>query len=190
MFATDPLPDIRNECEKPQLAIKCRPARPTSAIQRAMIATLPPNNHQHKVIDDMSIEILLLAAAGISAPFIAANAGFAPDMVAILGAALAAIVGLLKASSEKRDWTSKGIVVVGTTVIGSTGPSAAIHWWWPESFARLVWQTWALLGFLSGIIGWMTIWCGILVWDRYQENAWKKAIRKGTSRFIDDEPQP
>jgi hypothetical protein len=150
----------------------------------------PLGNRPKETSDDMSVEILLLAAVGIAAPFIAANSAVAPDMVAILGAVLAAAVGLLKAASEKRDWTQRGIVMVGTTVIGSTGPSAVIHWWWPESFARLVWQTWAILGFLSGIIGWMTIWGGILVWDKYQGKAWERAIRKGTSKFTDDEPQP
>lgn len=150
----------------------------------------PLGNQPEETSDDMSVEVLLLAVVGIAAPFLAANYTVAPDMVAILGAVLASIVGLLKAASEKRDWTARGIIVVGTTVVGSTGPSAVIHWWWPDSFARLLWQAWALLGFLSGIIGWMTIWCGIQVWDKYQESAWKKAIRKGTSRFTDDEPQP
>jgi hypothetical protein len=36
----------------------------------------------------------------------------------------------------------------------------------------------------------MTIWGGILVWDKYQGKAWERAIRKGTSKFTDDEPQP
>jgi hypothetical protein len=143
--------------------------------------------HPKEPSDDMSVELLLLAAIGLSAPFLATVAG-SPDMLAIPGAVLAAAVALLKAVSEKRDWTQKGIVMVGTTVVGSTGPSAVIHYWWPDAIHRLIWQTYALLGFLSGIIGWMTLWCGILLWDKNQKRVLEKEIAK---RFgTQDEIQP
>lgn len=150
-----------------------------------MITAIPPTDPS-KVIDDMSVELLLLATIGLSAPILATSVG-AHDMLAIPGAVLAAAVALLKAISEKRDWTQKGIVMVGTTVVGSTGPSAVIHYWWPEAINRLIWQTYALLGFLSGIIGWMTIWCGIQLWDKNQKRVLEKEIAK---RFgTHDEPQ-
>lgn len=157
-----------------------------------MIATLPPNNCQ---IDDMSVEILLLAAIGISTPIII-HTGNA-DMYAIPGAILAAVVALLKAQSERRDWSQKGIVVVGTTVVGSTGPAAAMHWWYPEAAVKLIPQAHALLGFLSGLLGWLLFWAGYLLLDRRKENVMKAAIKEAERRIglpkfpdPDDEPSP
>lgn len=132
--------------------------------------------HHPQFIDDMSIEILLIAGIGLSAPFLA-NAS-TPDMLAIPGAMLAAVVALFKAIQEKKEWASKGIVVVGSSVVGSTAPSAAVHWFWPESINRIVWQFWGLLGFLSGLIGWAFLWACIQVWDRRQEKIIEKAIKK------------
>lgn len=158
-----------------------------------MITVIPPKDCQ---LDDMSVEILLLAAIGITTPIII-HTGNA-DMYAIPGAILAAVVALLKAQSEKRDWSQKGIVIVGTTVVGSTGPAAAMHWWYPEAAMKLIPQAHALLGFLSGLIGWIIFWAGYLILDRRKENVAKAAIKEverrmgigPTHRDEDDEPQP
>lgn len=131
--------------------------------------------------DDMSVEILLLAAIGITTPIIIQTGN--SEMYAIPGAILAAVVALLKATSEKRDWSQKGIVVVGTTMIGSTGPSAVIHWWYPEAITKLIPQAHALLGFLSGLVGWILFWAGYLILDRRKENVAKAAIKEVERRL-------
>jgi predicted membrane protein len=153
----------------------------------------PLGNHREESSDDMNVEILLLGAIGITAPIILQTGN--PDMFAIPGAILAAVVALLKANSEKRDWSQKGIVVVGTTVIGSTGPAAVVHWWYPEAITKLIPQAHALLGFLSGLLGWLLFWAGYMILDRRKETVMKAAIkeaerRMGVPRIPDDEPQP
>lgn len=155
-----------------------------------MITAIPPNDRQ---LDDMSVEILLLAAIGITTPIIVHTGN--SDMFAIPGAILAAVVALLKASSEKRDWSQKGIVVVGTTVVGSTGPAAVIHWWYPEAITKLIPQAHALLGFLSGLIGWLLFWAGYIALDWRKDKVMKAAIKEaerriGLPKFTDDEPSP
>lgn len=147
----------------------------------AMIQTIP--NHQ-EVLDDMSVEVILLATIGIATPIIVKSGN--PDTFAILGAVLAAIVALLKATSEKREWTQKGIVIVGTTVVGSTAPSAAIHYWWPEAIQKLIWQAWGLMGFISGIVGWMFLWAGILAYDASKERMWQKALKRAEKKISEE----
>jgi hypothetical protein len=155
-----------------------------------MITAIPPNDRHHD--PDMSVEILLLAAVGITTPIIMQTHN--PDMYAIPGAILAAVVALLKAISEKRDWSQKSIVVVGTTVIGSTGPATAMHWWFPDAISKLIPQAHALLGFLSGLLGWLFFWAGYLILDRRKDSMMKAAIKEaekriiGGSRIEDDEP--
>lgn len=134
------------------------------------------HTHHSEFLDDMSIEILLIATIGLTAPFLS-NAS-TPDMLAIPGAMLAAVVALFKAIQEKKEWAAKGIVVVGSSVVGSTAPSAMVHWFWPDSINRIVWQFWGLLGFLSGLIGWAFLWACIMVWDRRQESLIEKAIKQ------------
>jgi predicted membrane protein len=142
--------------------------------------------------DDMSVELLLLAV-GITTPIIIQTGN--AEMYAIPGAILAAVVALLKANHEKRNWSEKGIVVVGTTMIGSTGPTAVIHWWYPEAITKLIPQAHALLGFLSGLLGWLLFWAGYLILDRRKENVAKAAIKEVERRLgipptqHPDEPQ-
>jgi hypothetical protein len=152
----------------------------------------PLGNQPEETSDDMNVEILLLGAIGITAPIIIHTGN--SDMFAIPGAILAAVVALLKANSEKRDWSQKGIVVVGTTVVGSTGPAAVIHWWYPEAITKLIPQAHALLGFLSGLLGWLLFWAGYMILDRRKEHVMKAAIkeaerRMGMPQSRDDEPQ-
>lgn len=130
--------------------------------------------------EDMSVEILLLAV-GIATPIIIQTGN--AEMYAIPGAILAAVVALLKANHEKRNWSEKGIVVVGTTMIGSTGPTAVIHWWYPEAITKLIPQAHALLGFISGLIGWLLFWAGYLILDRRKENVAKAAIKEVERRM-------
>ncbi len=97
-------------------------------------------------------------------------------MMAIPGAMLAAVVALLKATSEKRLWTDKGIVVIGTSIIGTTIPSAAVSMFWPSWLDKLTWHVFLLAGFLSGIIGWGFAWAAILALDARRDKLARKAI--------------
>lgn len=153
----------------------------------------PLGNNSEETPDDMSVEILLLAAVGITTPIII-QAGSNNDMYAIPGAILAACVALLKAISEKRAWSDKGIVVVGTTMVGSTTPAAVMHWKYPDAIASLIPQAHALLGFLSGLLGWLLFWAGYMILDRRKETVMKAAIkeaerRMGVPQIREDETQ-
>lgn len=154
---------------------------------RVMITALPPN--ERHINDDMSVEILLLATIGICAPFLAGIVG-SPDMLAIPGAILAAVVALLKANSEKRSWSDKGIVVVGTSVVGSTAPSAAVYYFWQDAVNKVIPHIFMLAGFLSGLIGWSFCWGAILVLDRRREKIIEKELNKRLGLSDPDEPQP
>ncbi len=126
-------------------------------------------------------ESILLVGVSIASIFI--GAGGDPSMVAIPGAMLAAFVALLKATQEKRQWTDKGIVVIGTSLFGTTVPSVAVHMVWPHWMDKLTWHVYMLAGFLSGLIGWMFAWAGILVLDQRREKIAKRAMEQLERRF-------
>lgn len=131
--------------------------------------------------DDMMPEALLLVGVSFAATFI--SAGGDPSMVTIPGSMLAAFVALLKATQEKRAWTDKGIVVIGTSVVGTTLPSVAVHMIWPDWLEKLTWHIFLLSGFLSGLIGWMFAWAGILVLDARREKLASRAIDTMARKF-------
>ena len=140
-------------------------------------AQLPVHSRHDEEIqtsDDMMPEALLLVGVSIAATFL--SSGGDPSMVAIPGSMLAAFVALLKATQEKRAWTDKGIVVIGTSVVGTTLPSVAVHMMWPHWLEKLTWHVFLLSGFLSGLIGWMFAWAGILVLDQRREKMAKRAV--------------
>ncbi len=131
--------------------------------------------------DDMIAECLLLAGVSLAATFL--SMGGDPSMIAIPGAMLAAVVALLKATQEKRLWTDKGIVVIGTSIVGSTLPSAAMHLVWPSWLDKMTWHIFLLAGFLSGLVGWMFAWAGILVLDARREKIASRAIDEMAKKF-------
>lgn len=189
MFATESLPDLGSESEKSCSHYKCRPNRPLPAIQRAMITTLPPQDNHNRLLDDMSLEIILLAAIGISTPILASATG-TPDMFAVPGAILAAFVAILKANQEKRTWSEKGIVAVGTTVVGSTAPSAAVWYWGQDAAQRVIPHLFMLAGFMSGLVGWTIFWGGLIVLDRRKEKIIEKELQKRGFMNPEDETKP
>lgn len=123
---------------------------------------------------DMIPESILLVGVSIASIFI--GAGGDPSMVAIPGSMLAAFVALLKATSEKRAWTDKGIMVIGTSLFGTTLPSVVVHMFWPEWLTKLTWHVFLLAGFLSGLVGWMLSWPFILALDARREKLAKQAL--------------
>lgn len=116
-------------------------------------------------------------------------------MVCIPGAMLGAVVALLKATQEKRQWTDKGIIIIGSSVIGTTLPSGAAHLVWPQWLEKLTWHVYFLAGFISSIIGWMLIWPVVLALDARREKIAKAAIRAAAARvglqdYSDPETKP
>lgn len=126
-------------------------------------------------------ETILIAGVSLAATFI--SVGGDPSMVAIPGAMLAGLVALLKATQEKRQWTDKGIVVIGTSVVGATLPSAAVHAFWPQWIGKLTWHSFFLGGFISGLVGWMFAWAGILALDARREKIAKDATDRLMQKF-------
>lgn len=120
------------------------------------MTTNHPNFHHHEDDEhesDMNAELLILCSISLAATFM--GAGGDPSVFAIPGAMLASLVALLKATQEKRNWQERASNALGTSVIGATAPSAFIHWFWPDAIQKMVWQTWAFLGFCGGLLGWI-----------------------------------
>lgn len=133
--------------------------------------------------DDMYMipETILLGGASIAATYLAA--GGQVDLICIPGAMLGAVVALLKAAQEKRLWTDKGIILIGSSVIGTTLPSGAVHILWPEWMEKLTWHVFFLAGFICSIIGWMLIWPIVLLLDARREKIARAALRAAELKF-------
>jgi hypothetical protein len=150
-------------------------ARDSQRNQQAMTvirAHIHPEEENH---DDMTAEALALMSISIAATYL--GAGGDPSMLAIPGAMLASFIALCKATQEKRGWPDKVSSVVGTSVIGSTAPSAIIHWCWPDILPKMIWQSWSLLGFLGGLMGWSVAYAFVKVTGLRSEkfaNSWLK----------------
>ncbi len=124
--------------------------------------------------DDMIPETMLLAGVSLAATYLAA--GGQTDLICIPGAMLGAVVALLKATQEKRQWTDKGILLIGSSVVGVTSPSAMVHIFWPHWLEKLTWHVYFLAGFVFSIIGWMLLWPFILALDARRERIAKAAL--------------
>lgn len=125
--------------------------------------------------DDMTPETLLLAGVSLAATYLAA--GGQTDLICIPGAMLGAVVALLKATQEKRQWTDKGILVIGSSVMGTTAPSGLIHVFYPEWLEKLTWHIYLLAGFIFSIIGWMVVWPFILALDARRDRIAKAGLK-------------
>lgn len=154
-------------------------ARDSERNKQAMTITNP--RHEADEINDMTPEFFIIAGISLAATFL--SAGGNPDMLAIPGAMLAAVIVLLKAQQERRDWKDRAIATLGTSFVGSTGPGAAMHYFWPESFHTMRWTGWSLLGFFGGIIGWMFGYALIRVLDYRKERMIEKAVDEAERRL-------
>lgn len=131
--------------------------------------------------DDMTPETMMLAGVSLAATYLAA--GGQTDLICIPGAMLGAVVALLKATQEKRQWTDKGIILIGSSVVGTSLPSGAVHLWWPQWLEKLTWHVYFLAGFVCSIIGWMLLWPFILALDARRERIAKAALKKIENRL-------
>lgn len=130
---------------------------------------------------DMIPETMLLAGVSLAATYIAA--GGQTDLICIPGAMLGAVVALLKATQEKRQWTDKGILLIGSSVVGVTSPSALVHTFWPHWLEKLTWHVYFLAGFVFSIVGWMLLWPFILALDARRDRIAKAAIKAAAARL-------
>lgn len=141
------------------------------------------------VPDDMIPESLLLGGVSLAATYLAV--GGQADLVCIPGAMLGAVVALLKATQDKRQWTDKGIIVIGSSVVGTTLPSGSVHAFWPEWLEKVTWHFYFLAGFICSIIGWMLIWPVIMGLDSRREKIARAAIRAMENKMgIDSDSTP
>lgn len=133
--------------------------------------------------DDMTAETLCIVSISLAATYL--GAGGDASILAIPGAMLASLIALLKAASEKRVWQDRASAVIGTSVVGSTGPSALVHYFWPEAFPKMIWQAWALLGFLGGLIGWIFAYAFVKVIGLRSEEIADSALNRFKRRISD-----
>ena len=152
--------------------------RAMTVIQAQIHTARNADNEHH---DDMTPEVMLLAGVSVAATYLAV--GGQPDLICIPGAMLGAVVALMKAAQEKRSWMDKGIILIGSSVIGTTVPSGAVHVFWPEWLGKLTWHIYGLAGFIFSIVGWMLIWPFILALDKRREKIAEAAVKETERRF-------
>lgn len=138
----------------------------------------PSDEDEH---NDMIPETLLLTGVSLAATYLAATGQ--TDLVCIPGAMLGAAVALLKAAQEKRQWTDKGIIMIGSSVFGTTVPSGLVHLFWPEWLSRLTWHLYFLAGFLFSLVGWMLVWPFILALDARRDKIARAAVRAAEAKL-------
>lgn len=152
-----------------------------------MTTTIPTNrreddeNHEQ----DMLPEATLIAGISLAATFIAA--GGDPSLACIPGSMIAALVALLKATQEKRDWTEKAANSLGIATLGSTLPSAVVHYWFPESAAKIFWQGWAMLGLMAGLLGWPLAYAFVKVFGLRSEKFANRTVRQLERRYLPED---
>lgn len=153
--------------------------------QQAMTVIRPPipvrEFLREEIHDDMIPEALLLAGVSLATTFLVA--GGQADLICIPGAMLGAVVALLKATQERRQWTDKGILIIGSSVLGTTLPSGAVNIFWPQWLEKLTWHVYFLAGFICSIVGWMLVWPFILFLDARRERIAKAAVRAFETRM-------
>lgn len=102
-----------------------------------------------------TIEPVLIGLAGVGSSVVAViQSRFDPDIVAVIGAFIAAIIAVVEAREKNRDMLHLICVFLASMGVGSALPGACVWTWAPASAPTLAWQVWALLGGISGLLGW------------------------------------
>jgi hypothetical protein len=82
------------------------------------------------------------------------------DMVSVLGAMFAAAIVVFDFQSKAaahRKLNQFLPVFIASAFVGSVGPGAAVHTFFPDYLSRLSWHGWAALGFLFSLAGWVVV---------------------------------
>jgi F0F1-type ATP synthase assembly protein I len=95
-----------------------------------------------------------ILALGASAVVTVVQSRFDPDIVAVLGAMLAAVIAVIEARKSDRSMPHTVAVLIASAFIGAVLPGAIIWSWWPDKVANMSWHLWAALGFVFGLLGW------------------------------------
>ena len=107
----------------------------------------------------ISFPLASIALCAVPALIAVLNGPATEDIYAVIGAMLAAVVVLVdfSASSKagRRGTMQFMTVFISSAFIGSIGPGSAAHWLMADQTTTLTWHTWAMLGFVFGLAGWV-----------------------------------
>lgn len=179
--------DFASPCSNQTVQLPSAQAIAFASTEQRSMTPCPLNPRQlaeEQEENDMTAELFMIGGISIAATYFAAGGDI--SILSIPGAMLAALVALLKATQERRPWTDKGIVVIGTSVFGSTLPSGIINFFWPDWLAKLTWHVFLLAGFVFGLVGWMLGWAIVLAIDARRDRIAKKVVGVGERRFVGD----
>lgn len=87
----------------------------------------------------------------------AATTPTANDAWAAVGAALATLIAVAEARKKDRSTWHLACVIIGSWFTGATWPAIMVHLWYPDHFAVLSWQVWAMGGFGVALVGWSIV---------------------------------
>lgn len=160
--------------------------RDSESMRVAMTTTIPSNRPSDEEHDtDMNPEMLIICSITLAATFV--GAGGDPSVLAIPGAMMASLIALLKATQEKRSWQERASNALGTSVIGSTAPSAIIHYFWPEAVPKMIWQAWAFLGFCGGLFGWILAFAFVKALGLRSDRFANQAVKQFERRYLPED---
>lgn len=95
-----------------------------------------------------------ILSLGASAVVAVGQSPMNPDIVAVLGAMLAAVLAVLEARKKDRTLGHTVSVLIASAFVGSVLPGAIVWTWWPDRVAVMSWHVWAGMGFVVGLLGW------------------------------------
>jgi hypothetical protein len=102
-----------------------------------------------------TIEPLLCMLATIGGAIVAVTQSrFDPDIVAVIGALFAAVISVIEARERNRTLTHTISVFIASAGVGSVLPGSIVWTWFPERIATLSWHVWAVMGGVTGLLGW------------------------------------
>lgn len=101
------------------------------------------------------METLTYAAASIGASAVAViQSRFDPDIVAVLGAILAAVVSVMEARKKDRSLGHTVSVFLCCSGFGSVLPGSVMWTFFADRIPAVSWHGWALMGGVCGLLGW------------------------------------
>ena len=118
----------------------------------------------------ISFPLASIALCAVAALIAVLNGPATEDIYAVIGAMLAAVVVLVDFSAAnkagRRGTMQFMTVFISSAFVGSIGPGAAAHWLMVEAAPALTWHSWAALGFVFGLAGWVVTRSVLWVFNR------------------------